>query len=353
MVDYYKPASKGQLMWVAGPEKDFDKPKWWQPRTISTEPAAELDEEDPTLGNQEELAPSKKTKVVRQLECTWILASGQDGLYDHLRHSNHREYAQRLQTEHIVISPCEFRDVNQWNSCLGRLLKFKELEVDVMEVTMLLFDENGLNSFEECSIFDEDKVWRDYEIDEAFEAAHAKKAVFSFTLEPGQPPSTVRFVMPPGFRTIVEQLAPTDTQPRAPEIIVAPEETPASTTLTPSSRESLSDTIQWYHVHLRSQVEASAADYPTTFPLQHSTAWDSRPEERPSNAISASDLLDLRSAISERAEFSQVALDDSGSQMTMSDWDTTGAVLHGPPIDADAARFLEDWRLSHGKYHSE
>jgi len=83
-------------------------------------------------------------------------------------------------------------------------LKFEELEVDVIEVKMLLFDDNGLNSVEECIIYDEDQMWNCYEVDEALHEAYAQKAIFTVKLEPGQFPAPIPFTMPKGLNHLLQ-----------------------------------------------------------------------------------------------------------------------------------------------------
>lgn len=200
MVDYYKTPPRRGLMCGVGQNKDFDKPDWW--RTIYDE--AE-DERDEGIMIEEALARfQRKRPAVRQLECIWRFASDQVELCSYLDFSDHQEYAKQLQKEQNVPSPCKFRDADRWNSRLGQILKFIELKVDILEVQMLLFDENGFSSLEERPIFNEDEIWTDEEIEEAFDVAQAKKAVFTVTLIPGVAPKPVKFEMSRGLGRLLE-----------------------------------------------------------------------------------------------------------------------------------------------------
>jgi hypothetical protein len=207
MVDYYISTSKGEkgdVMWIADPLKTLDEPSWWRTQAIS-DPIASASEERDTVDTVKAVFRSgKKRNHVRQVDCIWRLASDQDEPYDYLRSSPHQSYAQRLYREIKVLSPCEFRVSCQWNSYVSVLLKFEELELDVMEVKMLLFDDNGLNSVEECIIYDEDQMWNCYEVDEALHEAYAQKAIFTVKLEPGQFPAPIPFTMPKGLNHLLQ-----------------------------------------------------------------------------------------------------------------------------------------------------
>jgi hypothetical protein len=189
MVDYYNTTSKRDLMWVIGQNKDFDKPDWW--RTQPTE--AEWDVCD-TAGMIRAALSRFKTKrtPTRQLECIWRLANDQDELRGYLHFSKHPEYAKQLQEEQVVLSPCTFRDVDEWTSYLGQILKFKELQVNILEVKMLLFDANGWNVLEERPIFNDNESWTDDGIEEAFDVAYATKAEFAVMLIPGKSPKPIK-----------------------------------------------------------------------------------------------------------------------------------------------------------------
>jgi hypothetical protein len=106
----------------------------------------------------EALPQSKKTHQAQQLGCILSFANDEDGLCDYLHASDHKSYAQELQKEYPVLSPCDFQSIYQWTSYIGENLKFEELNMDVVEIRMILFDEGRSDSFGERTIYDVDDV---------------------------------------------------------------------------------------------------------------------------------------------------------------------------------------------------
>jgi hypothetical protein len=192
-----------------------------------------------------------------------------------------------------------------------------------MEVKMVLFDENGLDSFGEFIVLDDDNWWVKRKFEKAFDMVYAARAEFFFKLIPGQTPVESSIKMPGALDrfweidretgVMVDKFTRTDSRPQSP---ASPQATPPS-------------------LNLATSAEAEA----------------SRSETTPNLASGLPDVTSA-SAPDSSAEVVRDLLEDVGSQTEEATWAMFIDMLKQPsPIGEQeaAAKWGQQYNINRGK----